>query len=238
MENLIAAYIESKKLAWSESTIRSEGYRLKAISWEHLDNPTKQYEVLAERMKPYAMVTTFHRLSSFYEWLLRHGHKTGYNIYREFMEEHARLFKNAYQKKKVNVDYNETLTKISKIKRLESRAKAIFDLKAGLRVQADRIEGAEVIGKGGYRRPLFVSKSELPPPFKMSYSTYLSDLKSVGLSPHDLRKVFANKLLRSGLTLTDVMAAGGWRSLQSVEKYLQELETEQLRQRVSGVMSA
>ncbi len=225
-------YIESKKLAWSASTLKSEFYRLKTVDWDHFKNPQKQYEILSQRLKPYALKTMFIRLTDFYEFL-----ELGPNIYRKFMKDNARLFKNAYKKKQVDVDYKSTLEKISRISRAESRAKALFDLKAGLRVQADKIEGNEIVGKGGFRRPLLVAEADKAPLYPFSYSTYREDLKQVGLSAHDLRKVFANKLLRAGLSLTDIMAAGGWRSLQSVEKYLQELKTDELKDTVSAVMA-
>jgi len=45
--------------------------------------------------------------------------------------------------------------------------------------------------------------------------------KGIGLTPHSLRKLFATKLVTSGMTLPDVCNVMGWSSMQTAMSYLQ-----------------
>jgi integrase len=238
MKTLAEQYIESKKLAWSPSTIRSETYRLRAVDMKLVKDATKQYEHLASKLKPYALKTMFIRLTDFYEWMLEQGHASGHNIYRKFMKDNARLFKYAYKKEEVNVDFEDAIRRINKLQNPEVREAAIFYVKTGLRYfELAKVEDGHVVGKGGFRRAVLIPAGLRVPTLTASYSSFLQALKKVGLRPHVLRKVYANRLLRAGWTQADVMAALGWRSLQTVSSYQQSLSTEQLRQRAAELVA-
>lgn len=233
MNTLIQSYIESKKLAWSPSTLRSEEYRLRAVNFDLLDKPQEQYEHLAKTLKPYALKTMFIRLVDFYEFLAR-----GPNVYRAFMKTNARLFKHAYKKEKLEVTYEEAVEKINRIENLEAKEIALFYLKTGLRFcELQRIEDGSIVGKGGYRRRLLIPAGLRIPTLTMSYSSFRSHLNSVGLKCHTLRKLYANKLIRSGrLEQADVMEAMGWVSVQTVASYQQALKTDDLAATVAQVV--
>lgn len=60
--------------------------------------------------------------------------------------------------------------------------------------------------------------------FTHSYSTFLRELKKVGLKPHDLRKLCATELKRQGMSDIDLMKAMGWESITTAKAYLIPLE--------------
>ena len=82
MEQLIDQYLNDHKLAWQESTQKSERARLNKISsiLSQSEDPQFVYESVKEDLAPYALQTLFTRLNHFYTWMLEEGLRTGPNI--------------------------------------------------------------------------------------------------------------------------------------------------------------
>jgi integrase len=236
---LVDEYIESKAFAWSKTTQASERSRLRSVV-ELIDlQPAAAFTELRKAKAPYTVKTTFIRLGDFYDFLLTNKNKSGLNLFKLFVREHAQLFKNAYEKERLNVDYQEAKARIERIADPGSRAKALELLASGVRYAESftAIDGF-ITGKGGKRRKMFLPAGMHPTEFKRSYSAFRKDLARVGLKPHTLRKLAATRFVEMGAREADLMQLMGWSSIATAASYLQCQKDEQLEQLVFSAFSS
>lgn len=218
MKDLIDRYIADQKLAWSPTTLRSELYRLRGVS-EALDgNPLALWGLIEQTQKPYARLTTWTRVTSFWQWLLDHQIRSGENAYATFRRKNARLFKNVYETKLPEVSFEEA---IQRIKQLEgpNRSLALQIIASGERFSESIQPGNRITGKGSKRRHTYRPDSAEQHPVS-SYASFRRALRAVGLKPHDLRKLCATRLVEVGATDADLMKAMGWSSITTAKSYL------------------
>lgn len=232
----INAYIESKELAWAKTTLRTERARLNCLTEAELYNPRAAFLRLRKEMGAYSVKTLFTRVSSFHDWLIRQRVSlASTNPYREFMVENANLFKNVYKKEVVNVSYAEAVALINTLTNESVRLHALHILKTGLRFTESLTEsGGFVVGKGSKSRRVFGASSPNGIT-KPTYATFRNALKTVGLKPHTLRKLFASELVNKGVTAPDLMAVLGWSNMQTAASYLQSRKNSELDNFVRSV---
>lgn len=217
MNQMIDAYLESKTKAWSEATRKSERYRLNAVADVLNGDPDRLWNRLEKELAPYSRVTTWTRVVDFWDWALSRGHVKGVNRYREWRKENALQFKNAYRPKLPRIDYNEALKRINQIGRMESRVKAMQLLRGGLRfTESFTVDEGEVTGKGGKRRKVYVGPADL----EVSYWTFLRDLKEVGLTPHQLRKIMLSRAAQKGASVFELQELAGWSQPNTAMSYI------------------
>lgn len=235
MENtrkLIEDYIKAHENAWAPSTLKSERARLNAVA-DRVTSvaPLALYDELAAAGRsPYSIKTLFIRLADLYTWANLD------NKWRRFVDENARLFKYAYKREQVNIDYTSAKARIAAIKDKEVRALAFDMLRSGMRAsEALNRTGAFVEGKGGKVRRVF-TQGGLPGQ-ALTYSRLYKELRSVGLKPHTLRKLAATELARAGLQAQDLMEVFGWNNIATAQWYLQPLAGELLEQKIAEVFN-
>lgn len=215
MKTKIDTYLQSKALAWSPSTLRSERHRLTAVAaWMSLP-AAEFFSQLQTKYKPYAVKTTMLRAA---ECLAFHGD----NSYKEFMQVNARLFKNCYERKLVGMTFEQAKKRIEKITNEQARQAAKLMLTTGMRVhEALKYDGSgKVIGKGDRMRAIFSTERISG---ETNYASIYKELKKVGLKPHDLRKLAATQLAKAGFKEADLMAVMGWSNIQTASNYLQPM---------------
>lgn len=226
LKKKIEAYLESKKDAWSPTTMNSEAPRLRALA-EHLDgNPETLWKALQEK-KPYSRVTTWTRAVAF--WAFAYPGKD--NPYEEFRMKKANFFKNAYQPKRVELTYEEALSKVKAIDDEAIRFRALDMLKGAVRyAESAQPKGREyIVGKGRKKRPDFRPEKE-GPAFTQSYHTFWRKLKeATGLTPHDLRKLALTHAAENGAEAADLMEIAGWSTIGTATYYLQPKRTNKLK---------
>lgn len=217
MMNLIDQYLESKKLAWSPTTLRSEGHRLRGVV-EALDGkPETLWAAIATRA-PYTRTTMWTRVVSFYDWAIAKGHVQGPNKYREWRAENERQFKHVYAPKLPDISFDEAKARIARIEDPRIRGKALQLLMGGLRYsESMTLAEGRVIGKGNKPRASFAPEAQAP---GCSYHTVLRALKAVGLTPHMLRKITATTLAQEGLREAELCEAMGWSSFHTAKNYV------------------
>lgn len=235
---MIEAYIESRKRAWADSTLRSERHRLNGVAGALDGDPEKLWQHLeASGMAPYARVTTWSRVTSFWQWAIEKGHvKNEGNLYSQFRRDNARLFKNTYQRSIPKISFAEAKERISRMAHSAVRETAQEFLSSGTRwIDAERQEGDIVVGKGGRRRRVAVSRNGSLP---VSYRTFLRQLeKETGLKPHALRKIFATHMWRSGeFDVLEFMKMMGWNKLDTATSYIGLAEEDELMARIKKVI--
>ena len=234
MKYEIESYLESKKLAWAPSTLKSEKARLTALAdvlngdpqalWDHM-------EVVG--MGRYTRQTTWVRVIGFWQHLNDRGLRQG-NPYRAFRTTNARLFKNVYNPRLPEITYEEAKKRIETISEPSCRRRALEILGSGTRWQeSETHSGGVVSGKGGKQREVYVPKVE-GPKFEASYRTFLRCLAEVGLTPHMLRKIFLSKMAEDGASEFELMEVAGWNSIGPARAYI-KVHRDKVRKRVEKI---
>lgn len=217
MKHLIESYLESKKNAWSESTLRSERSRLTKLLQEGETAEALFNRLVEAEYKPYSIKTAFIRLSKFWAEAMPGTD----NPYQSFMRLNRRLFSNAYQRVSVDLDFEEIKLRLSTIKDENLRAHCIAMLKSGVRIsEAAAVENGLVSGKGGKIRRIYNAEGLDSTINKDRVSRALAKL---GLKPHDLRKAFATECARRGMDAPTLCLVMGWSNIQTAFYYLQPM---------------
>lgn len=232
----INKYIESKKLAWAPSTLRSEQARLHgAIDLINLGAEALYHEG-SKRYSLYALKTLFIRASALATFC---DAKEG-NSFKNFLRDNARLFKNAYIKEEVNVTYEEACKLVEGMDDGAARMAAQLILQTGLRSnEALQYDGSGfVVGKGSKLRPV-MSEQAIPEALRkeLTYSKFYKALSKVGLKPHTLRKLVATKLVDAGIKEMDLLKIMGWSNIVTAASYLQGRTNKELETFMKGALT-
>lgn len=218
MREHIEAYIKDHETAWSETTLKSERSRLRALGELLSGTPDNLYRELALANKAsYTIKTTFIRVAALEAWL---GKETKY---KEFMKKHANRFKHAYKKEELGIDYDEASKRINDLP-ASTRSLARSLLTTGLRIsEANTNAAGSITGKGGKIRRIYGTLEGVLP-----QSTFRRHLRGVGLKPHTLRKLCATRLAETGATPADLCKIFGWSSIATAYQYLQAKDDDKL----------
>lgn len=235
MLQFVNEYITSKALAWSQTTLRSEAARLRAVAAvlaAHPGDPAALWMHLEANQAPYSRVTTWTRVTDFYDWLQEtgkvSGEITGGNPYRTFRKRNARLFKYTYTPRLPEISFEEAVQRIETIEKDGCRELAKQIIGSGQR-WAEAIQYKDtVIGKGAKPRNVFRPNRGGTTPSKVDYSTFRRSLRAVGLKPHTLRKLCATRLVDLGLKEADLMKVMGWSNINTAKAYLQPKQDKEL----------
>jgi integrase len=220
-------YIASKELAWAETTKKTERSRLMA-NLAHINKGAAHLATL--KINRYALKTLFIRAGELAEFC-----KVAENEFKAFLKTNALFFKNAYDRKVVEVSFEEAKGRILRIKRAEVRELALAMLTSGMRA-AEALSydgGGQVAGKGSKLRDIYIDANlkELD----LDYSSLYYELKKVGLTPHQLRKLFASKVVERGAGLADLLTLMGWADIKTAQYYLQAKDKSKLSALVGSV---
>ncbi len=230
----LTLYIASKSNAWAPSTIKSEHARLRTALDLINQGPEQLYAVGSQMYAPYTLKTLFIRAGELYA----HTQPTSSNLYKEFLNDNARLFKNAYEPEVLDVTYEQAKERLTQISLPNVKALGLFMLHTGLR--ADEVlrydNQGTIIGKGGkMRRIIPQSGVGYPTNHGVTYSVLHKALATVGLKPHTLRKLYATKLVEGGIREADLMSIMGWASIQTSTLYIQPKRDAVLKQQLEAI---
>lgn len=225
----IDLYIQSKRLAWSKTTQKSERARL--VANLHLINQGPENLVKVAHLKPYSLKTLFLRAGELADYC-----KHTPNLYKDYLKTNALHFKHAYERVNVQLSYQEASAQVAKIADPAAKKVAQAILASGLRAhEALRYDGSgEIMGKGSKKRPVFIEENLLSE--GLTYDKLYRELKAVGLKPHDLRKLAATRLVEAGLREADLMTVFGWSSIQTASYYLQAKNKNELKALVNSAL--
>lgn len=170
-------------------------------------------------LAPYSRVTTWTRVVKFWDWLITQGHQPS-NPYRAWRSTNARLFRHVYVRAIPKISFDDAKKRIASLPDVDSRAKANDLLQSAMRfTESATYAAGQVVGKGGKPRQVFL-KAE-PAKYVKSYETLRRHLATIGLKPHDLRKIRLAKLVEDGASIFDLMAIAGWSSAQTATSYIE-----------------
>jgi hypothetical protein len=225
MRHLIAEYLKDMELAWSPATLRSERYRLAAVA-DLLDGDARKLWDSIQGQKPYSRVTTWTRVTAFYQWCLDNGRIQRSNPYAQFRAKNGRLFKNQYQRHVPDVVWADALRRIDSIPDSAVREKANELVRTGMRyTESFSLENGSVTGKGGKVRAVFLPDGSRSTSYRGSYATFWRKLARAGLKPHDLRKLYLNRAVELGANPFELMALAGWSHLNTAQSYVEANKT-------------
>ena len=216
MDNKVNEYLNSMKTVWAASTLRSERARLNSLSPFLSLPPEELWTALRSAYKPYTAQTAYTRICRFYDWMKGKDYVQE-NVYREYRIQHSHAFRNLYERRRPRLTFDEARARISKIHDDATRTKAVELLNTGLRLsEYDAVREGRVVGKGGKPRRVFGSTSNANPRQRV----FRRELSRVGLVPHDLRKLFAQRLVERGVGVFDLMEIMGWSNLNTAQSYV------------------
>lgn len=212
-------YIEAQTNRWSKTTLKSESARLLAnVEAYEAKTAEAAWNLLKEKgLAPYSIKITMIRLADCKAF---HGDAS----WKLWIRQNANLFKNAYKKETIDVEFKALESAILGIVQDNYRRLAQEILHSGLRSsEALHRHVDHVNGKGGKVRPVFAKPLlEQAERSALTYKGLWAACKSVGIKPHTLRKAFATKLARSGrVGEADMLRIMGWSSIQTASSYLQ-----------------
>jgi integrase len=221
MKQLVEQYINDHSKAWAKSTLRSERNRLNNLSSKIDGDPEALWNYFEEiQLGKYARTTYWTRVSDFWDWLIKNGHEHGPNPYAEWRTTNALQFKYVYERRSPSLTFDEARRRVETIGNLRVREACQLLLEGGLRYceigtlnPIDRT----VIGKGSKPRRIY---SERNPGGNVPYHQIHRALRSVGLRPHDLRKLAASRFREIGLKEEDLCQVMGWESFETAKYYL------------------
>lgn len=219
---MIDKYLESKKYAWSPTTIKTVESKLKANS-ELLNKPVNEvYEAMKGKYGAYTIKQYLIIMDGYRQWRSK-GKDTQF---RAFLKSNARIFRSAYDKKKVSLSYSEAAKRISTIEDDIVRRSCDFLLRSGVRISEASKSADTVVGKGNKTRKVYV---EVPNKIA-NQSQIRRALGKLGLTPHDLRKLCATRLVEKGVSPQDLCEIMGWNSLETAYRYLQPSKDSKLKE--------
>lgn len=215
----ILEYIEENKNAWTPATQRSTRYALQGCA-AHLDGkPETLWNYLKAHQAAYTRVTTWTRVVKFWGWLK--GENGSRNPYSEFRERNAQLFKHTYIRRPSSIAFRDAKARCERIEDRTARKKALELLYTGMRLtESSTYKDGLVVGKGGKVREILSMPHIEGESFSKSEHTFRRRLRQVGLKPHELRKVMANKCHKAGMTEFDLCQTFGWESLETAKSYI------------------
>lgn len=234
MKDLIERYIKAHEFSWSESTKRSERYRLIGLSPVLDCVPDAVWEHLEKNFGAYSRITSWTRIVAFYDWLIESGLRPGPNQYRIWRKRNAKQFKHCYERKIPEIGFDEALRRIETIEDREIREACLILLRGGLRIsELDTFDAGTntVVGKGGKRRRVYCGSFVLA---GRSHAELRNFLRPLGLKPHDLRKIAATEFRRRGLKDEDLLMVMGWNSMETARSYLKPLSEEEIAAKLTA----
>lgn len=239
IEKLIAMYLEDKQLAWAPSTLKSEQHRLNAAAPMLNGNALKLWKAL-EGHGAYGRTTIWTRVTDLYQWAIDNGHISGPNPYKTFRQKNARLFKNVYTRKTPEISYDDARARIATIKDAAIRNYANQLLATGMRVAEPKTcdRDGNIIGKGNKSRRVYGFDDSIVHN-SINYQQLRRALAAIGIKPHDLRKLFATRLVDEGATEFELCKIMGWESIATASSYVKANDDriKELVQRVQGGQS-
>lgn len=212
-------YLASKENAWSYASYKSEASRLASIPEEYLPNdPAGFYRHCVNGgYMAYTIKTLFIRAAQ----LAAFGWPNQVNQYTKFMQENARLFKNAYTPKRPQLSFAEAVERIRTELKPEVAAQAFALLASGLRIsEANNVKNGVVVGKGNKARQVHNA-----PEVRIVAHQLRKALRPLGLTPHSLRKLAATRAVELGAREAELLAMFGWNSMQTASLYVTAANT-------------
>jgi integrase len=230
MKHLIDSYIESKKNAWSPTTIKSERSRLIGLVRSGESATELLNRLKAEGQKLHSIKKGFMRMSQFQAEMF----PTEPNVYASFLKQNRRLFLNSYQRVAVATTFAEAKERIGTIKDEKLRLHCLAILHSGLRIaEANAVKDGYVVGKGNKRRRVYNTDGL---DTSIHRDRVARALKRLGLKPHDLRKLFATELAQKGMDAPTLCAIMGWSNIETAYLYLQPLQESAIAAALGGML--
>jgi integrase len=230
-------YLEDNKDRLAPVTLKNRKARLRkqlAKIEASGENPSLFFDLVKGDMSAYSLKTLMLEISNWYKWAVREGLREE-NLWSREVAKRAQYFKGAYQPKRLEMTYDEVVKKIDQIEDNKVREAAREILRTGVRISEVRTASFDkVTGKASKVRKFYGDSRKFE---GVSKHQIRRGLKKVGLVPHDLRKMFATRLARSGkfddVTLCEVM---GWESFDTARSYLQPEKQSEIANKIKDIL--
>lgn len=231
----IATYLDKKEGLWAVSTIKSARARLNSLAEAGFDPEEVFHSWYKAGYSLYYIKQTFIVASRFEEEML------GTNFFKNFLEKNRSTFRQCYTNKTSILKRSEFESHLNWIRTARPALYNLLVLMANLGLRLSEALSVKwtdftndgflrVTGKGGKVRLVPVKtkmnlneNTTLSVAGQVTSSQYRSFFKTLlpGYTPHDLRAMYANELVRvPGLTLYDAAMVLGHSDIRTTQKYL------------------
>jgi integrase len=240
MKAKIKSFLDKKKTAWSPTTLKSvEAFLCRYGVGVNNGNPQEFLALLqAQQKNVYTIQTYFIHAANFYGFLYPEKE----NVFKTYRKENRNVFKNAYQTKVLDTDYETVLSVIESQPESEEKSAALYLLKSAQRAVTEAglarslrergndpsTAGNVIVGKGGKPRPNFGEGYDAPTGVSY-YRVYRYLKRLAGVSPHGLRKLALTRAGARGAGAADLCEIAGWSSITTAYRYLQPQRTAKLK---------
>lgn len=238
LKTLVQAYLDEQSTVWSPTTHKSAVCRFKLLmtddmELESLNQPLQVYIKLKDErgLSPYTIKTTLVLFAAFVDYLVEREYIKN-NQLRMWMKKNKQLFRNAYEDKYTRISWDDFIREYSGAVGEYKTALGLMGF-AGCRIsELATFDGTTVLGKGNKRRKVFVPV-EIKESRISQNNTWLR--RRLVHSPHEYRKLAADKWLRSGLDIKTVQTLLGHTSILSTQRYLRPMEQDALQNKLNDI---
>lgn len=175
-------------------------------------------------IKPYSRVTIWTRIVQLVDWI-----GVNPNPYKIWRTKNARLFKNAYVRRQPDTTFEEAERRLRTLP-ADVQRRGLEILYSGMRYSESAThKDGQVVGKGGLARDVLVP-DVAGPEYRKAYTTFVRHLRTVGLKPHDLRKLALTQLVELGANEFELCKIAGWTSLAPALSYIKATKAKERAQ--------
>lgn len=187
-----------------------------------MELPPEEFWEKIQYQKPYSRTTTLYNVSAFYDWLEEAGYRDrGTNPYKEFRKNMRRVLQGSYVEKIPEITFEQAEKKCKAIPEKEHRVRALQLLYTGMRVsEPQTLKDGFVVGKGNKVRRVHTGKWDRTDYSAPYWKFHEVLVKNTGLKPHDLRKIFAMRLVQKGIDPLALCQVMGWSDPRTALKYV------------------
>lgn len=224
-------YQQSKVNLWKETTIRSTISRIRTAMGFSYKEPQKLLtEMKNAGYNLYGIRTTFITLG---DYLAFSGRE---NPYPAFLKANSQVFRNAYRDKYTDLSWQTFESILEKAPQNLRLPLALLGF-SGLRIsELHSYNGTHVIGKGGKQRQVHVPQGFAGRKVLVSTHSVRRYLKvTCGATPHALRKLAADKMIRNGIDIKTLQVILGHEDISTTQRYLRPMEKSKLEEKLNDI---
>lgn len=212
----IEQYLAHNKERWNAMTLRTRRSHLNSMRACINGEPGFLWNHLEKHYSSYTRTILWTSIGAFWDWYAPRQQ----NPYKNWKKSHAQRFKHSYERSPATMSYRDAKDKIERCLEGAARDRALYILNTGARwIESGVQEGFRVRGKGGKIRRLLPLEEGLKNA-NIAYRTFVRHLGKIGLTPHDLRKIYATELARRGATIYEICQLLGWEDINTALCYI------------------
>jgi site-specific recombinase XerD len=216
----IKSYV-TDKVHWAATTAKTTTYRLNSVRSAIDYKPLTLLRFMkAAKWSKYSQLKAFNAVTNMVQWEIENGEEKE-NPYKAYLRANPKTFANAYTRRPATTTMATATSLIGTITDPAARDKAFQILYSGMRWgESKTYKDGWCAGKTGSRQVVVLPQYQNVH-YPYTYETFRQALNEVGLTPHQLRKIFLTHMaMEVGVNVFQLQKLAGWKSLNSATAYV------------------